>query len=154
MFQLPQFIWVLRSSIWDVFNNFLLSDATDRTKISSDQKRFFIALSLYPLSFFANHPWIIQTLDHSNPESSNTWIIQTLNHPNPLDHSNPESSNTWIIQTLNYSIPGSSCRIISSKSWIIQNLDHPAGSNPYNPAARKNVQSLSDGKNLYIVIQG
>ena len=26
----------------------------DRSKISSDQKRFFIALSLNPLSFFAN----------------------------------------------------------------------------------------------------
>ena len=39
------------------FNNFLLIDATDRSKISSDQKRFFIALSLYPLSFFANTPF-------------------------------------------------------------------------------------------------
>ena len=37
--------------------NFLLIDATDRSKISSDQKRFFIALSLYPLSFFANTPF-------------------------------------------------------------------------------------------------
>ena len=37
-----------------VFNNFLLIDATDRSNISSNQKRFFIALSLYPLSFFAN----------------------------------------------------------------------------------------------------
>ena len=44
-------------SVWDVFNNFLLIDATDRSKISSDQKRFFIALSLYPLSFFANTPF-------------------------------------------------------------------------------------------------
>ena len=33
------------------------TDATDRSKISSDQKRFFIALSLYPLSFFANTPF-------------------------------------------------------------------------------------------------
>ena len=32
-------------------------DATDRSKISSDQKRFFIALSLYLLSFFANTPF-------------------------------------------------------------------------------------------------
>ena len=40
--------------IWEVFNNFLLIDATDRSKISGDQKRFFIVLSLYPLSFFAN----------------------------------------------------------------------------------------------------
>ena len=32
-------------------------DATDRSKIRSDQKRFFSALSLYPLSFFANTPF-------------------------------------------------------------------------------------------------
>ena len=57
MFQLPQFVWVLRSSVWDVFINFLLIDATDRSKISGDQKRFVIALSLYPLSFFANTPF-------------------------------------------------------------------------------------------------
>ena len=57
MFQLPQFVWTLRSSVWDVFINFLLIDATDRSKISSDEKRFFIALSLYPLSFFANTPF-------------------------------------------------------------------------------------------------
>ena len=30
---------------------------TDKSKISSNQKRFFIALSLYPLSFFANTPF-------------------------------------------------------------------------------------------------
>ena len=40
-----------------VFNNFLLIDATDRSKISRDQKRLFIALSLYPLSVFANTPF-------------------------------------------------------------------------------------------------
>ena len=57
MFQRPQFVWALRSSVWDGFINFLLIDATDRSKISSDQKRFFIALSLYPLSFFANTPF-------------------------------------------------------------------------------------------------
>ena len=57
MFQFPQFVWTLRFSVWDVFINFLLLDAADRSKISSDQKRFFIALSLYPLSFFANTPF-------------------------------------------------------------------------------------------------
>ena len=55
--QLSEFVWTLRSSELVVFNNFLLIDATDRSKISSDQKRFFIALSLYPLSFFANTPF-------------------------------------------------------------------------------------------------
>ena len=57
MFQLPQIVWALRSSVWDVFINFLLIDAIDRSKISGDQNRFFIALSLYPLSFFANTPF-------------------------------------------------------------------------------------------------
>ena len=37
--------------------NFLLIDPTDRSKISSDQKRLFFAVSLYPLSFFANTPF-------------------------------------------------------------------------------------------------
>ena len=57
MFQLPQFVWALRSSVWDVFINFLLIAATDRSKISGDQNRFFIELSLYPLSFFVNTPF-------------------------------------------------------------------------------------------------
>ena len=57
MLHLSEFVWTLRSSVLVVFNNFLLIDATDRSKISSDQKRFFIALSLFPLSFFANTPF-------------------------------------------------------------------------------------------------
>ena len=57
MFQLPQFVWTLRSSVWDVFNNFLHVDATDRSKITSDQKRLFIAVSICPLSFLANTPF-------------------------------------------------------------------------------------------------
>ena len=43
MLQLFEFVWALRSSVWIVFNNFLLIDATDRSKISSDQKRLFFA---------------------------------------------------------------------------------------------------------------
>ena len=54
MLQLSEFVWMIRSLVWVVFNNFLLIDATDRSKISSDQKRLFFAVSLYPLSFFAN----------------------------------------------------------------------------------------------------
>ena len=57
MLQFSQFVWALNYSVWDVFNNFLLIDATDRSKITSDKKRFFIALSLYPLSFFVNTPF-------------------------------------------------------------------------------------------------
>ena len=57
MLHLSEFVRTLRSSVSVVFNNFLLIDATARSKISSDQKRFFVALSLYPLSFFANTPF-------------------------------------------------------------------------------------------------
>ena len=57
MLQLSEFVWALSYSVLDGYNKFLLIDATDRSKISSDQKRFFIALSLYPLSFFANTPF-------------------------------------------------------------------------------------------------
>ena len=39
------------------FSNFLLIDTTDRSKISSNQKRLFFAVNLYPLSFFANTPF-------------------------------------------------------------------------------------------------
>ena len=57
MLQLSEFVWALRFSVLIVFNNFLLIDATDRSKISSDQKRLFLAFRLYPLSFFANTPF-------------------------------------------------------------------------------------------------
>ena len=57
MLQFSQFVWTPCYSVSDVFNNFLLIDATVRSKISSDEKRFFIALSIYPLSFFANTPF-------------------------------------------------------------------------------------------------
>ena len=51
MLQLSEFAWTLRSSVWLILNHFLLIDATDRSKISSDQKRFFIALSHTPFHF-------------------------------------------------------------------------------------------------------
>jgi len=57
MLHLSEFVWTLRSSVWVVFNNFLLIDATDRSTISSDQKRLFFAVNLYPHSFFVNTPF-------------------------------------------------------------------------------------------------
>ena len=57
MLQFSEFVWALSYLVWDVLNKFLLIDATDRSRISGDQNRFFIALSLYPLSFFANTPF-------------------------------------------------------------------------------------------------
>ena len=46
MLQFSQFVWPQSYEVSHVFNNFLLIDATDRS-----------ALSLYPLSFFANTPF-------------------------------------------------------------------------------------------------
>ena len=46
-----------RSSVWDVFYNFLHKDATDKSKINSDKKRLFLDVNLYPLPFFANTPF-------------------------------------------------------------------------------------------------
>ena len=62
MLHFSQFVWPLSYSVWEVFNNFLLIDETDRIKISSDQKRVFIALILYPLSFFANTPFNLKVM--------------------------------------------------------------------------------------------
>jgi len=59
MLHLSEFVWILRSSVLVVF-----IDATDRSKIRSGQKRFFIALSLYPPTFFANTPFKVQILTH------------------------------------------------------------------------------------------
>ena len=60
MLQLSESVWTLRSSVWVVFfNNFLHIDTTCRSKINSDQKRLFLSVSLYPLSFFVNTPFKI-----------------------------------------------------------------------------------------------
>ena len=68
MLQFSQFVWPLSYLVLDAFNNFLLIDATDRSKICSDQKRFFIALSLYPFHFSRTLPLIrhanIEIKDH------------------------------------------------------------------------------------------
>ena len=85
MLHLSEFVWTQRSSVWVVFNNFLLIDATDRSKISSDQKRLFIALSLYPLSFFANTPFIRKTnLDLMSIYRLQFNIYLVSNHGNSL----------------------------------------------------------------------
>ena len=49
--QLSEFVWTLWYSVWVVFNYFLLIDATDKSKINSDQKRLF-----FPV-LFANTPF-------------------------------------------------------------------------------------------------
>ena len=83
MLQFSQFVWTPCYSVWDVFNNFLLIDATDRKKISSDQKRFFIALSLYPLSFFANTPFKVKIMFfrciQQGPTVRCDWLIPPAN---------------------------------------------------------------------------
>jgi len=56
MLQFSQFVWALSYSVWDVFNNFLLVDATDRSKISGDQKRFFSHKAYTPFHFSRTLP--------------------------------------------------------------------------------------------------
>ena len=62
MLHLSEFVWTLRSLVLVVFNNFLLIDATARSKISSDQKFFFYCIKPYtpfhfsrtlPLSYYS-----------------------------------------------------------------------------------------------------
>ena len=55
MLQLFEFVWWLRSSAAVVINKYLLIDATDRSKIGSDQKRLFFAVSLYLTFIFRDH---------------------------------------------------------------------------------------------------
>jgi len=55
--QLSEFVWTLRSSVWDVLKKFLLIDAIDITKIRSNHHQLFLTVSLHPLSFFANTPF-------------------------------------------------------------------------------------------------
>ena len=65
MLHLSEFVWILRSSVLVVFNNFLLIDATDRSEIRSDQKRLFFAVSLYPFNFSRTLPLrVMEKLHH------------------------------------------------------------------------------------------
>ena len=52
------FFWICMDTtflVLVVFNNFLLIDATDRSKISSDQKRFFYRIKRIPTFIFREH---------------------------------------------------------------------------------------------------
>ena len=55
--QFREFVEVQRSLACVVFNQFLLLNATDRSKISCDQYRIKFDVNLYPLQFFANNPF-------------------------------------------------------------------------------------------------
>ena len=50
MLHIFEFAWMLRFSVWVMFNNFLLIDATDRSNISSNQKWFVIVYILFHFS--------------------------------------------------------------------------------------------------------
>ena len=89
MLQLSEFIWTPRSSAWVVFNNFLLKDAIDRSKVSSDQKPSFFAVSLYPLSFFGNTLF----------KSTYFWSFYA-SHPHICDLSLYLSTDLWSLLVL------------------------------------------------------
>ena len=56
MLQFSELVWTLRSSAWFIFSNFLLIDATDRSKIISDQMRLFFAVSYTLFHFLQTLP--------------------------------------------------------------------------------------------------
>ena len=69
MLQLSEFVWTLRSSVLVVFNSFLLIVTTDRSNLSSDEKRFFFAVNLYIFTFLGTLPLIIIILFIKNAEA-------------------------------------------------------------------------------------
>ena len=73
--QLSEFVWTLRSSVWAIFNNYLLIDATDRSKISSDHHWIFFDVNLYPLSFFANTPFNVGSILYRDLLESSSELI-------------------------------------------------------------------------------
>ena len=54
--QLREFVWTLWTSVWVVFNHFLLLGATDRSKISSDHHQFDSTLVYTPFNFSQTLP--------------------------------------------------------------------------------------------------
>ena len=57
MLQFSEFVWALSDSVYDVFNNFLLIDATDRSKIIVAIKRAFLShLAYTPFHFSRTLP--------------------------------------------------------------------------------------------------
>ena len=63
--QLSEFVWALSSSVWVVFNHFLLRDATDRSKISRDHHQIlfiFRVLALPQTQIFFSYIFANQTM--------------------------------------------------------------------------------------------
>ena len=92
MLHLSEFVWTPLPSVWVVFIDFLLIDATDRSNISSNQKLLFFAASLYPLSFFAHTPFkscriqlMTQTSWHKLPYVESFTFCTDPEIPEPVD---------------------------------------------------------------------
>ena len=71
----------LRSSVWVVFNNFLIIDATDRSKISSNHHRIFFDISLYHISCISSQYLYIfyyYTL-YADGKRKLSYILKSLN---------------------------------------------------------------------------
>ena len=67
--QLSEFVSTLCFSVWVVYNNFLLIDATNKSKISINHHRIFFDVNLYPLSFFANTSFNITWIYDNSPSN-------------------------------------------------------------------------------------
>ena len=76
MLHLSEFVWALRSSVWVVFNNFLLIDTTDRSKISSNHSfQFSQTLLLKKLEAIFTGGIVHQ------PPFSRLWFSRPLTNP-------------------------------------------------------------------------
>ena len=71
--QLSEFVWLLRSLVWVAFNKFLLIDATDKSKTSSDQKRIFSQLAYTHFCFSLTLPLMLK---YSVPTLAQTSVIR------------------------------------------------------------------------------
>ena len=106
MLHLSEYVWTPRSSVLDVFNNFLLIDPTDRSKISSDQKRLFFAVSPNPLSFFANTSFKDRLLSFM-ADRSDLFVLDSIFHISVSLHLQillDQIVNCWNIKGLHHQV--------------------------------------------------
>jgi len=90
-------------------------DATDRSKISSDQKRFFIALSLYPFHFSRTRPLRLQKFNKKS------YFLLQATHTFVMFFSKPRNASTININRLFYGLdsrPGVYTNVYDHKDWI------------------------------------
>ena len=93
-----EFVWTLRSLVWFVFNNFLLIDATNKSKISSDQHRTFFVVRLYQLSFFGSTLFNLKIIENVYTRTDKN-IQKTIKIVQPFLHGSNGPEQIYLIPT-------------------------------------------------------